>query len=72
MFGASGLYVQLHSQADVNHCELPKVYWNMKSGKLLRWYLWSCFLVLMAELIAQQESRKAEDGAGELMGAGRY
>lgn len=36
MFGASGLYVQLHSQADVNHCELPKVHWNMKSGKLLR------------------------------------
>lgn len=35
MLDGGGLCVQLHSQADVNHCKFLKLYWNMMSGKLL-------------------------------------
>lgn len=35
MFVGGGLCVQLHSQADVNHCAFLKLHWNVISGKLL-------------------------------------
>lgn len=62
--------VQLHSQADVNHC---KLHWNMTSGKLLQEEMPVFMFPCARGGVSQEESRKAENcgwvqaDAGELI-----
>lgn len=71
MFGEG---VQLHSQADVNHCKCPKLYWNTMSGKLL-YKVMPVFLFPHACARVSFTTGVTQGlrlWAGELMGAGRY